>query len=65
MSNWINVRESADNRISFNGRNYRLDSDDVKQQIVVDRLESISIDPKWRVEALVVVSVIGILTVAV
>ena len=65
MSNWINVRESADNRISFNGRNYRLDSEDVKQQIVVDRLESISIDPKWRVEALVVVSVIGILTVAV
>ena len=61
MSNLISVRENGKtNRIVFNDdREYRLDIDEVKQQIVVDRLETISLDPKWRIEALVVVSVFG------
>ena len=59
MSNLISVRENGKtNRIVFNDdREYRLDIDEVKQQTVVDRLETISLDPKWRIEALVVVSV--------
>ena len=59
MSNLISVRENGrTNRIVFNDdREYRLDIDEVKQQTVVDRLETISLDPKWRIEALVVVSV--------
>lgn len=59
MSNLISVRENGKtNRIVFNDdREYQLDIDEVKQQTVVDRLETISLDPKWRIEALVVVSV--------